>query len=35
MKTTLVDAINGLALEDGSILEPMHALLVTQTTKLF
>jgi FMN phosphatase YigB (HAD superfamily) len=27
MKTILVDAINGLVLEDGSILEPMHALL--------
>ncbi len=27
MKTILVDAINGLVLEDGSILEPMHELL--------
>lgn len=27
MKTILVDAINGLVLEDGSILEPMHQLL--------
>jgi FMN phosphatase YigB (HAD superfamily) len=27
MKTILVDAINGLVLEDGSILEPMHKLL--------
>ncbi len=27
MKTILVDAINGLILEDGSILEPMHELL--------
>ena len=27
MKTILVDAINGLVLEDGSILEPMHTLL--------
>ena len=29
MKTILVDAINGLVLEDGSILEPMHKLLET------
>jgi len=29
MKTILVDAINGLVLEDGSILEPMHELLET------
>lgn len=29
MKTILVDAINGLVLEDGSILEPMHQLLET------
>lgn len=29
MKTILVDAINGLVLEDGSILEPMHSLLET------
>lgn len=27
MRTILVDAINGLVLEDGSILEPMHKLL--------
>jgi HAD superfamily hydrolase (TIGR01509 family) len=27
MKTILVDAINGLVLEDGSILESMHKLL--------
>lgn len=27
MKTILVDAINGLVLEDGSILEAMHTLL--------
>lgn len=27
MKTILVDAINGLVLEDGSILKPMHVLL--------
>ena len=27
MKTILVDAINGLVLEDGGILEPMHKLL--------
>ena len=27
MKTILVDAINGLVLEDGSILQPMHELL--------
>lgn len=27
MKTILVDAINGLVLEDGSILKPMHELL--------
>ncbi len=27
MKTILVDAINGLVLEDGSLLEPMHMLL--------
>jgi HAD superfamily hydrolase (TIGR01509 family) len=27
MKTILVDAINGLVLTDGSILEPMHKLL--------
>lgn len=27
MKTILVDAINGLVLDDGSILEPMHNLL--------
>ena len=27
MKTILVDAINGLVLEDGGILEPMHTLL--------
>lgn len=27
MKTILVDAINGLVLEDGSLLEPMHKLL--------
>jgi HAD superfamily hydrolase (TIGR01509 family) len=27
MKTILVDAINSLVLEDGSILEPMHRLL--------
>lgn len=27
MKTFLVDAINGLVLEDGSILEPMYELL--------
>lgn len=26
MKTILVDAINGLVLEDGNILEPMHQL---------
>ena len=29
MKTILVDAINGLVLEDGSILQPMHDLLET------
>lgn len=29
MKTILVDAINGLVLEDGSVLEPMHTLLET------
>lgn len=29
MKTILVDAINGLVLEDGSIVEPMHELLET------
>lgn len=29
MKTILVDAINGLVLEDGSIFEPMHKLLET------
>ena len=29
MKTILVDAINGLVLEDGSILEPMLKLLET------
>ena len=29
MKTILVDAINGLVLEDGSILAPMHKLLET------
>lgn len=29
MKTILVDAINGLILEDGSILEQMHELLET------
>ncbi len=27
MKTILVDAINGLILEDGSVLEPMYVLL--------
>lgn len=29
MKTILVDAINGLVLEDGSILKEMHSLLET------
>lgn len=29
MKTILVDAINGLVLEDGSILQSMHQLLET------
>lgn len=29
MKTILVDAINGLVLEDGSILKPMYDLLET------
>lgn len=29
MKTILVDAINGLVLEDGSILQPMYDLLET------
>lgn len=29
MKTILVDAINGLVLEDGSLLEPMYKLLET------
>lgn len=33
MKTILVDAINGLVLEDGSILEPMHQLLETYPNK--
>lgn len=33
MKTILVDAINGLVLEDGSILEPMHKLLETYPNK--
>lgn len=33
MKTILVDAINGLVLEDGSILKPMHELLETYPNK--
>ena len=33
MKAILVDAINGLVLEDGSILEPMHKLLETYPNK--
>ena len=33
MKTILVDAINGLVLEDGSILESMHNLLETYPNK--
>jgi FMN phosphatase YigB (HAD superfamily) len=33
MKTILVDAINGLVLEDGSILEQMHKLLETYPNK--
>lgn len=33
MKTILVDAINGLILEDGSILEPMHKLLESYPNK--
>lgn len=33
MKTILVDAINGLVLEDGSILEPMLSLLETYHNK--
>lgn len=33
MKVILVDAINGLVLEDGSILEPMHKLLETYPNK--
>src|SRR4051812_5720408 len=33
MKTILVDAINGLVLEDGSILEPMHKLLESYPNK--
>lgn len=33
MKTILVDAINGLVLEDGSILESMHQLLESYPNK--
>ncbi len=33
MKTILVDAINGLILEDGSIFEPMHELLESYPNK--
>ncbi|MFO0862573.1 MAG: hypothetical protein U0516_02545 [Candidatus Saccharibacteria bacterium] len=33
MKTILVDAINGLVLEDGSILESMYKLLETYPNK--
>ncbi len=33
MRTILVDAINGLVLEDGSILKPMHELLETYPNK--
>ena len=33
MKTVLVDAINGLVLEDGSILKPMHKLLESYQNK--
>lgn len=33
MKTILADAINGLVLEDGSILEKMHTLLETYPNK--
>jgi FMN phosphatase YigB (HAD superfamily) len=33
MKTILVDAINGLVLEDGSILEPMYKLLESYPNK--
>jgi FMN phosphatase YigB (HAD superfamily) len=33
MKTILVDAINGLVLEDGSILEPMLSMLETYPNK--
>jgi FMN phosphatase YigB (HAD superfamily) len=33
VKTILVDAINGLVLEDGSILEQMHLLLETYPNK--
>ncbi len=33
MKTILVDAINGLVLEDGSILKPMYELLETYPNK--
>lgn len=33
MKTILVDAINGLVLDDGSILQPMHKLLETYPNK--
>lgn len=33
MKTILVDAINGLVLEDGSILKPMHELLESYPNK--
>ena len=33
MKTILADAINGLVLEDGSILEPMYKLLESYQNK--
>lgn len=33
MKTILVDAINSLVLEDGSLLEPMHKLLESYPNK--